>query len=66
MSQYKFTQNGDPEDLWSMEGDRYIFRMNANKAHRGLHRSVKGNRIGTLYEERGYRRDEIPPDKLPQ
>jgi hypothetical protein len=66
MSQYKFTENGDSEDLWSMEGDRYIFRMNANKAHRGLHRSVKGNRIGTLYEERGYRRDEIPPDKLPQ
>ena len=66
VSQYRFTKNGDPENLYSMEGDRYVFRMTANKHHRGLHRDVRGNRMGALYPEVGYTLDEIPPDKLPQ
>jgi hypothetical protein len=66
MSQYKFTANGDPEDVWSMEGDRYAFRATANKHHRALHRNVKGFRTGTLYPEVGYPTDELPPEMLPR
>ena len=62
-SQFRFTKNGDPEDLWSMEGDRYIFRDMANKHHRMLHRDGgKGLRLGNLYPEVAWRKDEIPPE----
>jgi transposase len=65
-SQFKFTENGDDEDLWSMEGERYIFRTHANKHHRMLYRDGKGYRNGTLYQEVAWRQDEIPPEASPQ
>jgi hypothetical protein len=64
--QYKFVKDGDPEDLWSLEGKRGIFRSNTNKHYKLLHQSVKGDPTGNLYPEVGYPMDELPPEMLPQ
>ena len=65
-AQYRSKENGDPEDLWIMEGERRIFREYANTNHRGLYREVKGNREGPLFPQDYWREDEIPEHEHPQ
>ena len=60
---YKSVTLGDPEDLWTMGGERDYFHSLANKYHKILHRDgEKSLRFGTLYPQEVWREDEIPPE----